>query len=267
MSSDFSQNLRFLCAGSRSIAAVCREIGMNRQQFNRYLNERGLPSAHNLRRIAQHFSLSEADLFTPHGRFKTMLRDRASGTPSTQLDFFTPFFKDQARHLRQYIGCYHGYFRTPTWPGRIVRTLIWLRSVDGYVATHTFERATASDGSIRQHGRYQGMTTLRNNRICMYETSKRGSGFLSETVLVPAHPQQISYLEGLTLGVSARQDLQPFSTRTVWVRIPTRVSAREALSATGAFPENSPRLDPKARRLLGSEPPLSLSPKAAEQEL
>ncbi|MBQ4824043.1 helix-turn-helix transcriptional regulator [Leisingera sp. HS039] len=257
MPDDFSRNLRRLCADTGSIAQVCREIGMNRQQFNRYLNGHGLPSAHNLHRIARYFGLEEEALFTPHQDFRQQ-RGAAAAVSAPAVQFGS-LFRDQARRLSRFMGVYHGYFRTPTWPGQILRTLIWLRPQDGCAVTHTFERAIARDGSIRQRSRYAGMATLRNNRICMYETPRRGGGYLSETVLMPAHPQQVSYLQGLTLGISAGPGQAPFATNTVWVRIGERTSAREALAATGAYPEASPRIDPKVRRLLGEQPPLSLS--------
>ncbi len=47
MSGNFSNNLRRLCAERVSIEQVCREIGFNRQQFNRYLNGGGMQSAQN----------------------------------------------------------------------------------------------------------------------------------------------------------------------------------------------------------------------------
>ena len=38
MTDHLSKNLRLLCAQHGSIARVCREIEINRQQFNRYLS-------------------------------------------------------------------------------------------------------------------------------------------------------------------------------------------------------------------------------------
>ena len=262
MPDDFSQNLRWLCAEAGPIAQTCRGIGINRQQFNRYLSGAGLPSAHNLRRIARYFGLSEAELFATHREFCAAQTQSAPQSLSAHLTQFNALFQDQARPLRRFLGAYHAYFRTPTWPGQILRSLIQLRAQEGHVVSHTYERATSGDGSIRQRGRYQGLVSFRGNRLCMYETPRRDGGFLSETVMMPEHPQQVSYLQGLTLGVSARPDQQPFSTRTVWVRIPERVSARESLALTGAYPQASAKLDPKVRRLLGDQLPISISPTA-----
>lgn len=57
----FATNLRFACATRRSISQICREIGINRQQFNRYINGEARPSAHNVARIAAFFGLSAED--------------------------------------------------------------------------------------------------------------------------------------------------------------------------------------------------------------
>ena len=255
---DFAANLRWLCAESGSIAETCRGLGINRQQFNRYLNG-GRPAAQILRRIAKYFALPEEVLLLPHAEFLQRQPGGAGAAKHPVLGQFADLFQNQARPLRRFLGHYHAYYRTPTWPGQILRSLVQLRAENGLVVTHTFERATDADGSIRQRSRYQGLAALRNGRLCMYESARREGSFLSETVLMPEHAQQVSYLQGLTLGVSARPDQQPFSTRTVWVRISERINAREALSMTGANPENSRNIDPKVRRLLGEERPLCIN--------
>mgnify|MGYP001972390984 CR=1 FL=1 len=43
-----------------SIAAVCRRVGINRQQFNKYLAGAVRPSRHNMRRICDFFGVTEA---------------------------------------------------------------------------------------------------------------------------------------------------------------------------------------------------------------
>lgn len=260
MSIAFSQNLRFLCAEAPSIAQVCREIGLNRQQFNRYLSGAGLPSAHNLRRIARHFAVAEADLFADPARFAAARRPVAAPNLPAPLTHLGRGFADQARHLRRFLGSYHGYYRTPTWPGQVLRSLIHLKEQDGHVVSHTFERARAADGSIKQRSVYQGLVALRGGRICLCEAPRNDLGAISETILMPEHPHQISYLQGLVLGVSAGASRRPFSARTVWLRLEEKITARAALAATGALAQDSPRLDPKIRRLLGGDTPLTLTP-------
>ena len=262
MHTDFSSNLRFLCAEAPSIAQICRDIGLNRQQFNRYLSGKGLPSAHNLRRIARHFAVPEAELFGDPAAFAARHRPRPTPPLPAPLLHLGQGFADQARLLRRFLGSYHAYYRTPTWPGQVLRSLVRLKEIDGYVVSHTFERARARDGSIRQRSAYRGLVAARGGRLCLCERPRNEVGAISETILMPEHPHQISYLQGLTLGVSAGASRRPFSSRTVWLRLEEKLTARAALAATGAFAQDSARLDPKVRRLLGEDAPLSLAPEA-----
>jgi transcriptional regulator with XRE-family HTH domain len=56
-------NLRRLCALHGSIAAVCREMGVNRQQFDRYLSMDALPNRATTTRICDYFGIEEAELY------------------------------------------------------------------------------------------------------------------------------------------------------------------------------------------------------------
>ena len=53
-------NLRLMCNRYTSIADICRQIKINRQQFNKYLSGQSSPSLHNLHRIAEFFGVDEA---------------------------------------------------------------------------------------------------------------------------------------------------------------------------------------------------------------
>ena len=48
-------NLRKLCSLHKSVAEVSRKLGINRQQFNKYLSGDAIPSLRNLRRITDFF--------------------------------------------------------------------------------------------------------------------------------------------------------------------------------------------------------------------
>jgi len=247
MAQDFSKNLRSICADTSSIAQVCREIGINRQQFNRYLNGGGMPSAHNLRRIARHFDLTEADFFADHVDFTRLhLRQQRHNTGDT-VDLMTGAFRDQAKSLRRYLGFYHAHFQTPTWDGMILRSLIWLREKDGYVMCRSLERVRSQDGNINQKSRYEGMAAQRGNRIYVVEHETVRDGSIVETILTPSHRQEVKFLRGMTMGVAWRPHVTPYASRSIWKRVDERVSAREALKACGAFSIESRHIDPTVR--------------------
>lgn len=250
MTKDFSANLRSICAEQGSIAQVCREIGINRQQFNRYLNGAGMPSAHNLRRIVRHFSLNEADFFTPHEDF---LRRHVQGkqrSAAGPVDLMTGAFRNQVQLLRRYLGFYHAHFLTPTWDGMILRSLIRLYEKDGFVMTRSLERVVSSDGSIDQKSRYEGLVAQRGNRIFVVEHEMVREGSVVETILTPSHRQQVRYLRGTTMGVAWRPYVMPYASRSIWKRVEEKTSAREALRACGAFPIGSREIDPTIRAYL-----------------
>ena len=243
MTKDFSKNLRALCAEYGSIAQTCRDIGINRQQFNRYLNGGGMPSAHNLRRIAKHFKIGEAELMLDEASFAPLHLHGNKSNQNSLTDPISGLFENQSSMLRRYLGFYHGHFITPTWSDKLMRTLIWLRELDGKVVSHTYERALSKNQGIVQKTRYSGIAAYRGNRIYLLETANSEDGFLSTSILFPAHRQQVNYLQGMTMGVATRPRMAPYSSSTMWKKLPERTTAREALDATGIYNIGDTRID------------------------
>ncbi len=244
---DFSKNLRNICAEHGSIAQVCREIGINRQQFNRYLNGTGMPSAHNLRRISRYFELPEAEFFLSLDEFTRLHLQGRKRRSSGPVDLMTGAFRDQAKTLRRYLGFYHSHFMTPTWDGMILRSLIWLYERDGFVMTRSVERVTSRDGSTDQKSKYEGLAAKHGNRIYIVEHEMVREGSIVETILTPSHRQQVKYLRGTTMGVAWRPHVMPYASRAIWKRIEDKTTAREALRACGVYALDSRYIDPTVR--------------------
>lgn len=248
-SEHFSENLRSLCAEYGSIAQVCRDIGFNRQQFNRYLTNAGMPSAHNLRRIARHFDVSEADLHIDPSEFdKRHIRPARTTLSPTSL--VSDMFVGQAGPLRRYLGVYHAHFQTPTWPGYLIRSLVWLREQDGYVVVHNYERVVIPSKDIVQKIRYTGLAAFLGNRIYLTEIANSEDRFISSTILFPANRRQVNILKGLTTGLASGPRRAPYSSAIVWKKLPMRVTAREALTGTGVFRVHSGQIDLTVRNAL-----------------
>ncbi|CTQ58118.1 helix-turn-helix transcriptional regulator [Roseibium album] len=250
MTADFSRNLRSICAEHGSIARVCREIGINRQQFNRYLNGTGLPSAHNMRRIARHFDLTEADLFSSHEEFNLRCLIGRPKQSSGPADLMTAAFRDQAATLRPYLGFYHAHFWTPTWDGMILKSLVWLREIDGFVTTRSLERIKSTEASHSQKSRYEGLVTRRGNRIYIVEHEMMREGSIVETILTPSYRQEVKYLRGTTMGIAWQPHIMPYASRSIWKRVEDKVSIRDAVRACGAFAPNSRQIEPAIRAFL-----------------
>ncbi|KZK83433.1 Helix-turn-helix domain protein [Pseudovibrio sp. Ad13] len=250
MTTNFSKNLRRLCSEHFSIAQVCREINFNRQQFNRYLNGGGMPSAHNLRRISQYFGVSVDALMLDEEQFSAVLKSNRYGEVHRSRHSLDSIFVDQARHLRRYLGYYHGHFQTPTWEGGIIRTLIRLQEENGKVVSYTLERAKSQDGSVRQRTRHLGLVAFQGNRIYLIENSNSEDNFISSTIMFPEHRQKINLVQGLTMGVATKPRVMPYATPIVWKRITDEKSARWSIEQTGIFSTSSTAIDPVIRKLL-----------------
>ncbi len=61
----FGENLRTLSAGYPSVAALCRELGINRTQFNRYLSGESFPRPDILHQICTFFGVDARILLEP----------------------------------------------------------------------------------------------------------------------------------------------------------------------------------------------------------
>jgi transcriptional regulator with XRE-family HTH domain len=258
MDKNFSSNLRSLCADYGSISQICREIGLNRQQFNRYLNGTSLPSAHNLRRIARHFGLSEELLFLPASNFQETQMGARQGEEDGPDEHFMAPYRGQQKNLRRYLGFYHSYFCTQSWEGRIFCSLVRLKVTDGMITSRSYENATSRDKSIRQISKYDGLATMRGSRIFVTEHERAHEGSIAQTILHAAQRQKLKYLRGMTMGLAWRPYPHPYAARTIWKRLSERVTAREAIAASGIYPAHSLQIDPTVRKFL-NEPSGSTS--------
>lgn len=252
MDESFSENLRFLCAEHGSISQICRDIGINRQQFNRYLNGSSMPSAHNLRRIARHFDLSEKQLFGDPAELESLLHNETQRAGENPTDAFLAPYRGQQKSLRRYLGFYHSHFCTPSWEGKIFVSLIRISEKDGFITCRSYENAISVDKSIRQISRYDGLVSMRGTRIFVTEHERTREGCVTQTILYSAHRQKLKYLRGITMGVAWRPYAHPYAAQTIWKRLDERVTAREAIERCGIYSAQSLQLDPTIRNYLNS---------------
>ena len=66
----FSQNLKELMGASPNVSALCRELSLNRIQFNRYLAGESFPRLDILQKICLHFGLDARILLQPLSKLK-----------------------------------------------------------------------------------------------------------------------------------------------------------------------------------------------------
>lgn len=86
--SQFTTTLRELCNQRGSVNQVCRDLGINRQQFSKYLSGTNLPSAFMLQRLIVYFSVEPSCFFLSKSsrpfreRYRQQKSDRLPDIPS-----------------------------------------------------------------------------------------------------------------------------------------------------------------------------------------
>ena len=250
---DFSLNLRLMCSRERSISELCREIGLNRQQFGKYLSGAALPSAYNLRRVCAHFHIDERELFGPHEDFRARHGPGASNPRNLPWRALFQAFPGDRRALRRYLGLYHSHYNSLSWPGMVMRCLVLIHEREGFVMARSVERAVDPEHGVRHRSKYEGLVSFRGDRLFVVEWESLYRDSIVETILFPAHRHQLSYLRGMAFGVSWRPRRAPYASRAIWKRLRDGTDARAALTGCGVFALDSRALDPVVRGFIGGD--------------
>ena len=254
---DLAENLRLICSTERSVSDVCRRIGINRQQFNKYLNGSTHPSSHNLQRICDHFAIEIAELYLPHEQFADRFRFRPSAaTRSRERRSQAPLlaaFRSDPGALHRYLGYYQTHCHAFSWDGYVVRALSCLYEHEQTVCTRTIERSRDPEDGTLYRSKYDGQVAFLSNRVYVVEHESRANDALTETILKSAGRGQINLLRGVTFGLS-NTGRQPCVSRCVWKYLGADIDRKAALRTAGIFPTGSDQLDGNVVRMLGEKP-------------
>ena len=239
-------NLRTLCGNYRSVAEVCRRIGINRQQFNKYLSGATAPSLHTLKRICDFFGVDEAEIFLAPGEFHALTSLKRPGPQAVSplaaaVERVAALHPDSQQKLRRYCGYYSSYFRSPAFPGMVFRTLYVMYQKGDHTYTKAIERM--SDPRRPTAGvpvsKYLGTVLFAEDRIYLMEYSPIAHQTFALTVLYPSFRSHIHLLSGLCLAVSGGPGRQAGSMRMVFEYLGETVNLRDAIRRCGIYPEDS----------------------------
>jgi transcriptional regulator with XRE-family HTH domain len=185
----FGRNLRVLVSSYRSVAALCREIGVNRTQFNRYLSGESFPRPDVLHRICQFFDVDARILLEPVESLAPPVRDLLN---HPELD---GFFGSEPLDVSE-AGFPSGFYRFTRRSfldaSRLVLGLVHVKRRDGYTLLRGFKprealrvqglsiapRAREYRGLIlRQQEGVMALASHRNTLSCSFNFLTRQSSF------------------------------------------------------------------------------------------
>lgn len=128
----FSKNLRLLCSSEPSYAHVARAIGVNRQQFNDYINGKSLPNETIINNLLHYFNIDIEAFF---------INDQKSEAKFTKDKVISIFKEHSYKNIKD--GFYFIYYffddGNKFTNHKILRSLICVKFKDGIT---TFKRIT-----------------------------------------------------------------------------------------------------------------------------
>lgn len=214
------ENLRILCERAGTVSEMCRKIGINRQQFNKYLAGTHSPSKTNLRAIAGFFGLSEDVLFSNPNDFRSMMEGghfhlfRSVIQSPKMLMFINEMMRGDARHS-DITGIYERYHYSSIYPGQILRSVFCIYEHDGMLMHYYLERFPSLDGTGKTdyHFKYHGLSFLISGRIFSidFETIQKNEITFSNLAAVSRNSKK--YIFGVTSGIAATMVRQPVAAK------------------------------------------------------
>jgi len=249
-----SANLSFACTLFPSIAHVCRRIGINRQQFNKYLSGSVRPSRHNMRKICDFFGVTEAELLMEPARFPELISLRRRPGDEVEATPLGPTLKrlnQFSAPLERYCGSYFRYFHSYSNPGLIMRSFAQITRKDGYYLWKNVEREASVQGGAQDAFKYEGVVFYLGERINVVENEAMLSSSITQMILYPSYNAGIDYLLGIQTGGPLKRGRKPAASRVVLDYLGQNVDVRRAMAQCGLF--SAEDLDPRIVQLVRNE--------------
>ena len=253
--SAFAENLRHLCSLQRSTSEVCRSIGINRQQFNKYLSGAAAPSSFNLARISAYFGLAADELRRPGlaaGQMTLPLMPKPAVPVYRVLEAAMAVLTESSNvSLRSYVGFYFRYNYAFDGSGRIVRGLFRISEQDGLFLTRLVERLQHRSNKSTE------LTTLKYDGVlfalsgCLFNVEYER--LMRSCVGHAAFPRIMRpgqrFLAGLQSSFSSSTG-RPAASRVVLERVPPGMGLRAMLRRCGTFHRREGGIEPDVLELI-----------------
>lgn len=238
-------NLRRLCAAHGSIAAVCREMGVNRQQFDRYLTMDALPNRATTARICAFFGIEEAELYRdPGGAAQASTSGRTGNRARARLDqgpIAARIFSVPPPAIAP--GFYQTFFSIP---GHSTEYLCSITAIKAEEDRTTFRRMTGlteEPGTTWSYfmGDHEGVVMERLNWFYLIGLNRRGT--LEPTFMAvhwgPFSPEPLLCGHAIVVTPSG-----PSVTTVVMRMLPPGVTLRTALRSAHVYKASDPAVSP-----------------------
>jgi transcriptional regulator with XRE-family HTH domain len=253
-----AENLELLCSYYKSTSEVCRRLGINRSQFNKYLNGSSQPSRNTLHKLCNFFGVEPHEIYLPAHQFANIVQVRPRHEVQPQelpehVKVLEQLQEQSLGSLDKYTGFYFEYYYSMSFPGKILRSLIHIEQRDGNTYFDRYERLKKRHQSRADTGfncHYQGVVFHLVDRLFMVDCESLTKNEITQTILYPSYKSRMTYLTGLKLGVAAQFHRTPVCVRVVYEVLGTNVNVRAALKMCGLFEPQSEEIADEVKQLL-----------------
>lgn len=253
---DFVANLRLATSYHASTAEVCRRLGVNRQQYMKYLAGKGQPSRGTLRRICDFFGVEEYELLMPHDQFRNILRLRPRADPDAPT--LPPLMvglmnaaRRQRTELGKLLGWYYVHYHSASRPGFVLRSLMSVFHWGDYTCYKRLERVALANEALRPEVyKYTGVVVSVGDRLHLMDQETVTGSELSHTILYPSYRNRVQALTGMTMCVSGADTHHASASPVVVESLGRSVDIRRALKGCGLYAPDSPALSSPTRKYL-----------------
>ena len=253
---NFVSNLKLACSFFPSVSEVARKVGINRQQFMRYLSGESYPSRHNLRKLCDLFGVDEYELLMPVHQFRNLLRlkkERDEGLVKLPplLPALLQLVQRQRAELSKNLGYFHVYYLSASRPGSVLKSLIHIYEWQEFTLYKRIERLkTQGTKGQAELYKYSGMVGVVGDRLHLIDQETLTGSELTHTILYPSYRNRITYLTGLTVGVSGNDAHRPSASRIALEYAGNTVNLRRAIADCGLFSPEDPAVPSIVSRYL-----------------
>lgn len=256
---DFAANLRFLCERQGSISTVCRKIGLNRQQFNKYLSGLHMPSPQNMSLIANFFGVSVSILFSPAFEFRTLVEgnffqvmEKLRESPEVTKFIETAIIgaKSDGNDL---VGVYDRYQYSSIYKGSILRSAYCIYRNNDFHQHYYIERFPSYDApdKIDYVFKYYGFVFPIAGRVFSVDFERIQRNELTFGVFAPVQRSSKKFMFGITSGIAATMFRQPYSTKVALHYRGPGLIGRQQLESLTVLNAKDPSIPKEALQFLG----------------
>lgn len=252
------ENLRILSERAGTVTDLCRRIGINRQQFNKYLAGTHAPSRTNLRAIAGFFGLNEEVLFSAPNDFRSMMDGghfhlfrSLVQSPAMQL-FIGEMLR--AGGAAEFAGIYERYHYSSIYPGQILRSIFCLYERDGVLMHYYVERFPSLDGTgkVDYRFKYHGLSFLLAGRIFSVDFETIQKNEMTFSNLAAVNRSSRKYIFGVTSGIAATMMRQPVAAKVAMCFVAKGLIRKEHMRRATVLEPGDPSIPREVLNYLNS---------------